>query len=232
MGPPHWPAPRVRCRSRSGPWRTSRTMASTSHAWPSCWTTPPRRRRPDCRVAAPASITPLGDRPGVAAQGRHPRRRHGGGERGVAPQRAGMAGPLRQHHDLSARHSARGQGRQQPRGQRTHRGARPAHLARLLRQRLPAPPRGVRRARSNRHGPGVSDPFAGRCAHPLRRGRARGPRRRRLAPLGRALRGQRPPTRRGGHRRAVLGRRSRASSPPSARRLLRIDPGRDGRGRR
>ena len=164
-----------------------------------------RRRPPRARPGA-GSATARRGAGGVAADGRPPRaaasppapaaRRPGGmtaGRRRVAILGGGMAGlaaawrlsepgwrdDARVDHRLPARLATGRQGRQQPWRQRADRGARPAHLARVLRERLPAAARGAttsstvpgaRSGRSHRH--------LARCADPgARRRSVRAPRR-------------------------------------------------------
>src|SRR5450830_477624 len=76
--------------------------------------------------------------PHRAGKNRHPRWRRGGHDGGVLfDEPAGLAKPAR-HHRLPAGLAPGRQGRQRPQCARgpAHRGARPAHLVRFLRQRL------------------------------------------------------------------------------------------------
>ena len=68
----------------------------------------------------------------------------------MAAQRARLARSVRIDHRLPARLATRRQGRLQPRAERPDRGARPARLARLLRERLRAASRVLRRTRPGR----------------------------------------------------------------------------------
>ena len=123
---------RRRLRARGGAGASGLGRGLRSHA-----------HRPDVAGPGRAREHCSGDE-GSRSSG-HPRWRHGWTERCVASERAGLAGPVRIDHRLSARLASWRQRGIEPRAARSHRGARPARLARLLRQRVCAASRVLRR---------------------------------------------------------------------------------------
>ena len=87
------------------------------------------------------------------------------------------------HHGLPTGVATGGQGREQPRPPRTHRGARPPRPARLLRRDVSRPARGLRRARSTDDRPDLPHPHVAGRRGPCRRCRPRRQGRRRLDTL-------------------------------------------------
>ena len=164
----------------------------------------------------------------TAPSRRHPRRRHGRRGRGLAAERTGMAGRLRVDHGLPTWLEARRQGRKQQRAERPDRGARPARVDRLLRERVPAPARVLRRARPAHDGPRRADQDMEGRDLPLPDASARGPPPGRLASLGRRFLGERPAPGRAGSRRARLRHRGHPAARAAARHRLPRDPQRDG----
>ena len=94
-----------------------------------------------------------------------------------------MARRVRDDHGVPARLAARRQGREQPGRERSHRGTRPAPVARLLRERLPVAARVLRRARPRHNGSHRSSAHLARGDDPHPRGRPRGSRPGNLGPL-------------------------------------------------
>ncbi len=151
----------------------------------------------------------------------------GGGVAGLAAawrlSEPGWQDRFRVDHRLRAELASRWQGGQQPRTQRPDRGTRASCLARLLRERLPAGARGLRRT-----GPG-EPPTTGtvqsldRCLQTRQPDRARGFSRRCLGPLGGDLLTQR---RIAGRARCQIGtdggRGVLSAVVAASRRLLRL----------
>ena len=135
----------------------------------------------------------------------------------------GWRDELRVDHGVPARLAARRQGGQQPRAERPDRGARPAPVAGLLRERLPPPARVLRRARPPAHRSGGAHPDLARRDLPRRHGGARGPPRGRLAPLARPVHAERPaPGRARRHEARAHARRRPAPRAPADRGLPRL----------
>ena len=190
-------------------------------------------RRARCSIAPTTSRPPAWRDGSASAEGRDPRRRHGRNRCRVAAQRARVARRVRIDHRVPARLAARRQRCQWTRREREDRGARPAHLARVLRERVSTASRGLRRARPAEPRSRGADPHVARRPDPGDPGRPRGAIRPVLVALDGRLRAERRAARRARHvGRPDDRRRLPPAVAPPARRLRRVPHTRAGVARR
>ena len=151
-------APKLTTSARLSSWPAARMRGSSNYAllptFSNYSASPPgrnsRTRSAVFLVTAPGRTRCAPERCSGEApwrEGRHPRWRYGGTECGLAVERARLARSIRIHHRLSTRLAAGRQGGVKPRQERQDRGTRTACLARVVRERLRAASRVLRRTR-------------------------------------------------------------------------------------